>query len=281
MADPRGARKAYLSGIRVGPHAYFATQSGSDLSYFPQAMSYGYNNPFPAAAPQVQIQRVGGWKLLAGAMLAAAGLGFAGFVYLVPYQKLTKLVHERTTELSSQRGSADELTAERDKLKEALDKRLEADQEKTAGASKRTESLQALAALLKADLAAVGANVSADEERVRVSFSVPSLFEQPLSTAISPQGETALKVVIAGLKRTGMRGRVKAKLIQGAPPRELAQFKNVGEFEMLRAARVMLVLGNGGVAADHLMVAGEAPAAAAKKGRTSLPDRLDVEIEPE
>jgi hypothetical protein len=244
-------------------------------------MSFGYNDPFPAAPPTVQIQKVGGWKLFAGALLAAAGVGFAGFVYLGPYQKVTKIVHERTDELNHERGSTDELAAERDKLKAALDRRLGADREKAASTSKQSETLQDFAAELKVALAAVGANVSSEDGRVHVSFAATTLFEQALSTAISAQGESALKVVVAGLKKTGMRGRVKARLIPSPPPRELAQFKNVGEFDMLRAARVMLVLAAAGVAADHLAVVGELPPTGARKGRSPVPDRLDVEIEPE
>ena len=73
-----------------------ARRSG-DLGYFGRAMSFGFNDPFPAAPPSVQIRRVGGWKAFAGAVLAAAGVGFAAFVYVGPYQKLTKTVRDRTS----------------------------------------------------------------------------------------------------------------------------------------------------------------------------------------
>ena len=246
-------------------------------------MSFGYNDPFSAgaAAPAVQVQRVGGWKLFAGAVLAAAGVGFAGFVYLGPYLKLTKVVTAQTSELNETRGSTDQLTAERDKLKAALERRVGSEQEKAAAASKKTESIQDFAAELKVALAAVGANVSNDDGRARVSLPGKALFDQTFSTVISPQGEATVKVLVTALKKTGMRGRVKAPLIPAAPPKELAQFKNIGEFEMLRAARVMLVLSNEGVAADHLMVVGEVPPAPPHKGRPAVPDRLDIEIEPE
>ncbi|HEY4186797.1 MAG TPA: hypothetical protein VGP07_17090 [Polyangia bacterium] len=244
-------------------------------------MSYGFNDPFSAAPPSVQIQRVGGWKLLAGAMLAAAGVGFAGFVYVGPYKKTTTALHERTTELGKERGATDDLSSERDRLKAEVDKRQAAEQEKAGGEAKRHEALEGLAAELKVALAAVGANIAVDDSRIGVSLTVASLFAQPMSVAISPQGETALRVVVAGLKKTGMRGKVKARLIPSAPPRELAQFKNIGEFEMLRAARIMLVLAADGVPADHLAVAGELAAPAGRKTKGGVPDRLDIEIEPE
>ena len=60
------------------------------------------------------------------------------------------------------------------------------------------------------------------------------------------------------------------------------QFKNIGEFEMLRAARMMLLLAGAGVAPDRVMVVGEAGPAvdASKKARAPLPDRVDIELEP-
>ena len=69
-------------------------------------MSYGYNDSFAAApaAPVVQVQKVGSWKLLAGATLAAVGLGFAGFVYLGPFLKVQKALQAQTTELDQARG---------------------------------------------------------------------------------------------------------------------------------------------------------------------------------
>lgn len=242
-------------------------------------MSYGFNDPFSAAPPSVQIRRVGGWKGLAGLMVAALGVGFAGFLYVSPYQKVTKALQERTAELSKERGSSDDLSSERDRLKAEVDKRQAAEQEKATGESKHHEALAVLAADLKLPLSAVGATVAADDAHVTISFGVPSLFEQPTSVAISPQGETALRVVAAGLKKTNARARVKAKLLPSPPPRELGQFKNIGEFEMLRAARVMLVLAANGITPDRLGVAGELPGP--RKTKNGVPDRLDIEIETE
>lgn len=244
-------------------------------------MSFGFNDPYPSAPPAIQIRRVGGWKAFAGAVLAAAGVGFAAFVYVGPYRTLAKIVRDRTSELSQQQGSTDQLADERDKLKAALAARVGSEQEKAAAASKQTDSLQSVAADLKGALGSAGSSVTAADGHVRVGFATDSLFEQVTSTGISPQGDAALKALAVSLKKSGMRARVRAKLIPTAPPRELAQFKNIGEFEMLRAARVMLALANDGVAADHLAVAGDVAPAGVRKGKAALPDRLDVEIEPE
>jgi len=68
------------------------------------------------------------------------------------------------------------------------------------------------------------------------------------------------------------------------PPRELGQFKNIGEFVMLRAARIALSLTADGLPASHVAIAGvdaPAPSASKKAKPAPLPDHLDVEIEPE
>ncbi|HEY8924771.1 MAG TPA: hypothetical protein VIU64_10350 [Polyangia bacterium] len=251
-------------------------------------MSFGYNE-FPAAPPSVQIHRVGAWKLYAGAVLAAVGVGFAGYVYLGPYLKLTKVVRAQAAELNQERGSSDEMVAERDKLKAALDQRTGSEREKASAASKASASIQDYAAELKTALAAVGADVAVEGGRLRVGLPTKVLFDQPFSTVVSSQGDATLKVIASALKKTEMRGRVRAPLIASPPPKELAQFKNIGEFEVLRAARVMLLLAAAGVAAENVMVVGEAgkapaaaPAPASKKGRpaAALPDRVDIELEP-
>jgi hypothetical protein len=86
-------------------------------------MAYGYSESFVGGQPPVQVHRVGGWKLLLGLMVAAAGLGFAAYVYLGPYQKLTKALRARTAELVEARASSQETLNERDRLKAELGKK--------------------------------------------------------------------------------------------------------------------------------------------------------------
>src|SRR4051812_38573233 len=160
MSGGRGLCKPFFGIPCSLPHANLARGSG-DLGYFGRAMSFGFNDPFPAAPPAVQIRRVGGWKAFAGAVLAAAGVGFAAFVYVGPYQKLTKIVRDRTSELTERQGSTEQLAEERDKLKAALAARVGSEREKAAVTSKRTDALESVAADLKGGLGAAGASVTA------------------------------------------------------------------------------------------------------------------------
>ncbi len=245
-------------------------------------MAYGYNESFGGGQPPVQIQRVGGWKLLVGAMLAAAGVGFAGYVYLGPYQKLTKVLNAQTAELGDERTASQQLVDEREKLKSEVAKRENAERDKAEKESKKQLAVEAFSAEMKAALGAFGATISARGGHAEVGFATTSMFEQPNSSVISPQGDAALKVLATALKKAAFRTRVMAKLIPAAPPKELAQFKNIGEFAMLRAVRAALALAAGGVLADRVSAAGQAPTPpGAHKGKPAVPDRLEIEIEPE
>lgn len=249
---------------------------------FAVAMAYGYNESLGGGQPPVQIHRVGGWKLLAGAMLAAAGVGFAGYVYLGPYRKLTTALNAQVAELGNERTASQELVDERDKLKGEVAKRENADRDNADKESKKQLAVEAFSAEMKAALGAFGASISTGGGRAEIGFATTSVFEQPASSVISPQGDAALKVLATALKKAGFRVRVLAKLIPAAPPKELAQFKNIGEFAMLRAVRAALALAAGGVPPDRVSAAGQAPPpSGAHKGKPAVPDRLEIEIEPE
>jgi hypothetical protein len=245
-------------------------------------MAYGYSESFVGGQPPVQVHRVGGWKLLLGAMLAVAGVGFAAYVYLGPYQKLTKALRARTAELAQARQASQDTVDERDRLKAELGKKEGVERDKSAAEKKKQDAVDAFAAEVKTALAAFGANLTAGGGRAEVSFATSAIFDQPTSTVISAQGDAALKILAGALKKAGFRTRVMAKLIPSPPPRELAQFKNVGEFAMLRAVRVALAMAAGGVAPDRVAAAGEAPlTGGSHKGRPGVPDRLEIEIETE
>lgn len=245
-------------------------------------MAYGYNESVVAGPPPVQIRRVGGWKLLVGAMLAAAGVGFAGYVYVVPYMKLSRVLQERTAELGEERSTGEELSAERDRLKKELAERQSSDRDQAAAVSRKQQAVETFSNDMKTALAAFGGSISTEGRRAKISFPVASLFEQQSSTVISAQGDAALKVVGASLKRAGFRVRILARLIGAAPPRELGQWKSIGEFAMTRALRVALAMSlpPGGIAADRIAVAGETPPLV-HKGKVPVPDHLEIEIEPE
>jgi hypothetical protein len=245
-------------------------------------MSYGFSDPMASGQSAVRVSSGGGWKALLGLMVAAAGVGFAGYVYFVPYRTLSGAVGSRTLELGAERRAAEEAAAERDKVKAEMARRDTLEKDRSASEGKKLGALEAISTELQTALGALGTEVASSNGKVVVSFPAKAVFEQPTSTAISVQGSAALRVLGGAIKKADFSAKVKAKLIAAAPPRELAQFRNVGEFTMLRAARIALALVDGGVPPGKIAVGGEAPSAsaAARKGKSVLPERLDIEIEP-
>jgi hypothetical protein len=243
-------------------------------------MAYGFDDPMMGTQTRLQ-KRGGGARAFLGLMLAAAGVGFSGYVYFVPYKKLASVIEASKSERDQANRAAQGALAERDKLKAEIVRRDAQDKDRASSEGKKKALADGMAGELKAALGTMGATVAAGGGKVTVSFPVSAVFEQPTSTAISTGGMTALRVLAASLKRIDSQVRVKARLSSAPPPRELAQFRNVGEFAMLRAARISLALVDGGVSPGRVAAAGESPGGQARKGKTGLPDRLDIEIEPD
>ncbi|HVR62279.1 MAG TPA: hypothetical protein VMU50_10295 [Polyangia bacterium] len=222
--------------------------------------------------------------------VAAAAIGFAGYVFLVPYQRVMSALRERGSELAEARTTSEAATAERDKLKAEVT-RLEAGaRDKEAADAKKRGGADALGTLLKSSLEELGATVSVDAGRVAVSFPADKIVDSN-GIDVSPAGQTALKVLAGALKKNGGAARVKAVFGNGPPPKDLrALFKTEGELSAVRAARVMSALYDAGVAPDHLSTTGEAekplprPPARGKKAApppAPPPDRLDIQVDPE
>jgi hypothetical protein len=240
-------------------------------------MAFKHDDTSSAASPK----QVGGWKLWFGALLAALGVGFAGYVYVLPYQKLTQVVKAQTDEMKEQLVGREQDAAERDKLKAELAQHESVVHDKAEANAKVREVAEALTIELKTALEAVGGVVTLHAPaRVTASFPTSAIFESPFATGVAGQGETALKILAAAAKKTDFKVRVKARLIALPPPRELSQFKNIGEFAMLRAVRVALAIANAGVKAENVAATGAEPPDA-RKGTPAVPDHLEVEIEHE
>src|SRR6185295_11493945 len=67
----------------------------------------------PRSAP---VSAGGGWKRLFWFAVAAAGVGFAGYVYFVPYHQMANALDSRSRELGEERRAGQALSAERDRL---------------------------------------------------------------------------------------------------------------------------------------------------------------------
>ena len=167
-----------------------------------------------AAVPQ----RSGGlWKQLFWFAVAATGLGFAGYVYVVPYQKMEHAIATRQTELSSARSAADQATAERDKLKAQVDKYTGADNEKAEAGAKRKTTADALASGLRPGLEELGATVTVNGAVLLVNFLAPKVIDAN-GIDVSEAGQAALKILAGAAKKEEANVRITARTSSARPP---------------------------------------------------------------
>lgn len=228
----------------------------------------------------------GSWNQMLWFAVAAAGVGFAAYVFAVPYQRAMSAFRSRTAELGEVRAASQSAVGERDRLQA----RLEAGaRDKEAADAKKRVGAASMGALLSGSLQERGVAVSVDGGRVVASFPADKIIDRD-GIDVSHAGQTALKILAGAVKKDGGSVRVKALFSSAVPRRSLrALFRTAGEVSAVRAARVISVLNEAGIAPDRLMTFGEAdkspphPAARGKKAPplASAPDRVDIEIEPE
>jgi hypothetical protein len=233
---------------------------------------------------------MGSWKSLFWFMVGMAGAGFAGYVYLIPYQKALHAIGNRQFELSAERGAAETAVSEKEKLKTDLERFTAAEKEKTASEAKHKATLDAIAGQLKPALEQLGASVGADRGAVQVSFVATKVIDAN-GIDVSDEGVAALKILASAVKKEGAKVRVRARSSSAPPPKDLrALFRTAGEMNAVRAARVMSALEGAGLAPSQVTIFGDvadksagavaARAAKGKKGASGPPDHVELEIEP-
>jgi len=228
----------------------------------------------------------GGWRSLFWWAIAAAGVGFAGYVFFGPYRQIQSVLSSRMGEAGVERSAAQEASAERDKLRAEVAQYSAAEKEKAASLSKRKGALEGMSTTLKPTLEGLGASVAGDGRTLAISFPANKVID-PNGIDVSEAGLATLKILAVSAKGAGARVRIKARASAAAPPRELkALFHTAGEMQAVRAARVMSALEEAGVAPENVTIVGQADKGGAhpragKKGAGGPPDRLDIEVEPE
>jgi hypothetical protein len=230
--------------------------------------------------------------------VAAAGVGFAGYVFLVPYQKMQSALGVRTQELAVERTNAAEAAAERDKLKATVAKFTDAEKEKAAAEAKRKADVDALIAALRPSLEPLGATVAVQETKqdakaaakeaapsvLVVSFPADKLIDSN-GIDVSDGGVAALKILAENLKKASAKAHILARASSAPPPKELKNlFHSAGELHAVRAARILSALEDAGLPPTAVAIAGEAekPAPRVARGKKAPPvvDRVDVQVEP-
>jgi hypothetical protein len=232
-----------------------------------------------------QVRSGGSWKSLLYFAVAAAGVGFAGYVFFVPYHQMQSALSTRLAELGAERGAAQETAGERDKLKAEVAKYNAMMADKASAEKRRKEQLESIAGQLKPGLEELGATIVGDGNALLVSFPAARVID-PNGIDVSESGLAALKILAGAAKKGAARARVRARASAAPPPRELKSlFHTAGEMQAVRAARVMSALEDAGLAPEQVTIVGQADKTPAPRARgkkaPAAPDRLDIEVEPE
>ena len=243
---------------------------------------YAFDDPMAASSSG------GSWKSLFYFALAAAGVGFAGYVYLVPYSKMERAVGGNQSAIADERRAAEAAIAEKNKLKDDLSKYASAAADKSATDAKKKTSVDALSTQLKAGLEAMGGNVSAAGNVLAISFPAAKLIDAN-GIDVSDAGMPAIKILAETTKKEGAKVRIHARASSAPATKELRSLcRNAGEMNAIRAARVMSELQHSGVAPSRITIVGDVaekgaarPARGKKGGGGGAPDRVELEIEPE
>jgi hypothetical protein len=235
--------------------------------------------------PMAMSSSGGSWKSLFYFLLAAAGVGFAGYVYLVPYSKMERAVGSNQSAIADERRAAEIAIAERDKLKADVTRLKAAVDEKKASDDKRKTTIDTLAIQLKPGLEALGATVVADPGALDVSFPANKMIDAN-GIDVSDGGMAAIKILAEATKKVDAKVRIRARSSAAAPPKELRSlFRTAGEMNAVRAARVMSSFQNAGVAPARVTIVGDVDKGGAKargkKPGAAPADRVELEIEPE
>jgi hypothetical protein len=234
-----------------------------------------------------------GWKAMLWFAVAAAGVGFAGYVFLVPYQKMQSALGTRTAELAAEHATVGETTAERDKLKAAVARFTDAEKDKAAADAKRKSGIDALIAALRPSLEPLGATVAVQGgdgageagnalAPLVVSFAAEKIIDTN-GIDVSEGGVAALKILAGSLKSAGAKARILARASSASPPKELKSlFHSAGELHAVRAARLLSALEDAGLPPGAVSIGGEADRPSRARGKKSpASDRVDIQVEPQ
>jgi len=245
----------------------------------PRMARYAFDDPMAMSSSG------GSWKSLFYFLLAAAGVGFAGYVYLVPYSKMERAVGSNQSAIADERRAAEIAISERDKLKADVARLKAAVDEKATADDKRKKTIDTLAIQLKPGLEALGATVVTEPGALDVSFPANKMIDAN-GIDVSDGGMAAVKILAEAAKRESAKVRIRARSSAAAPPKELRSlFRTAGEMNAVRAARVMSSFENAGVAPARVTIVGDVDKGGAKargkKPGAAPADRVELEIEPE
>jgi flagellar motor protein MotB len=230
----------------------------------------------------VQQRRSAGfpWLTLAavvGLGLGAAGIGFAGYVYFVPYRHMLIDLKRRSGELRALRTTAEASQKELDRVKvDFAEVQGARNQRLTAEGRVRTD-LKLMKTELEQRLGGAGVTVTLEPHKLVAALPEDAVFDAR-GPVLTRQGQDAIRAVAEVI------GDKAARLLVAAPMGGVplarwvrAQFPTPGDLSAARVGNVLKALARDGAQAQNILavVGTVAPAADADK-----PATLEFELEP-
>src|SRR5262245_55579297 len=155
----------------------------------PRMARYAFDDPMAVSSSGSS------WKSLFYFLLAAAGVGFAGYVYVVPYSKMERAAGSNQSAIADERRAADAAKSERDKLKADVDRLSAAVSEKSACEAKHKTTIDTLAVTLKPGLDALGGTIAAESDALGISFPSAKIIDTNGIDVSDANGMAAMKIV--------------------------------------------------------------------------------------
>ncbi len=228
----------------------------------------------PASAPRRQAEGSGheadGSAALVALAFAAAGIGFAAYVYLVPYQGLLLELKRRASDNMSVQTAAETRLKELDRLKFEVAELRSANNVRAGGGGGVKPELKFLKAQFDERLKDAGITVDINDRKLVLHFPEKTAFENS-GAPFSSAGQAALQAVKEIMAGHPARMIILAPIPAGQPPRWVVDLASA----RVRAA-VRLLLKFGVSPQSLLAVSTGGPTAPA-----SGPPTLDIEIEPQ
>lgn len=234
--------------------------------------------PSPRAAPRPSARhRTSSWLSLGALALGAAGVGFAVYVYAVPYQRLAVELKRRSGELRSVASEAEARRMELDRLRSDLKEVQGARNQHLTEEGRARSDLKVIKTQLEERLAGAKVQVHLEARRMLVRFPEETLFEAR-GPWFTRAGQEAIETFARTVGDRAGRVLVAAPMGGEAVPRWVrAQYPTPADLSAARAGNALRALAKAGVRADStLAVIG----LLAGPDEANAPATLDIELEP-
>ncbi len=216
------------------------------------------------------------WLALGGLASAAAGVGFAGYVYFAPYQRVLTQLKRQGADLTAARTALEAKTKEVERLKEDLTEVRGARNQRLSVEGRTRVELKLIKGQIEEKLAPAGVKVTMEARRMVIRFPEDAVF-QGRGALLGEPGLKAVQLVAQAVGDKAGRVLVAAPMGGTAVARWVrGDFPTAADLSAARSGNVLRELVKAGL---------RAPSTIAVIGSTTGPEAanehatLDIEVD--